>query len=186
MKRLIFPCGCYFPLNEWPVDGAHYAKDGAIRILVHPGTKPDITPECTERLNKKYKFSADFPYDGPAAPCQFYCPTPKRRREERGYDSDGRLRTFVSCYARLCSQEHLAEEDSGWYDVTPIPPEKCPHCEEQKTYERECRRAARNKESPPDRQKWRKCSVCGEHREMYESTGRCSMCQLCEVMRTQG
>ena len=58
--RLIFPCGAYFPLNEWPIDGAHYAKDGAVRISVHPGTKPTITPECTDRLNRKYKFSSEY------------------------------------------------------------------------------------------------------------------------------
>lgn len=110
------------------------------------------------------------------------CPTAKRRKAERGYDTEDKLRWFVSCHARLF--ESVDEQLNGWVmnDVTPPRPAKCPHCEEQKAYVQACRKAAKTGEEAPDRGKWRKCPQCEQYHELFEDTGRCATCQLVQVV----
>ena len=153
MKRLVFPCGAHFEVShdDSLLADAHRAKDGAYRIGVYPGTAP---------------------YDHGrqrAALCTTDCPNRRRKKETAGWGENGLLRSYVSCHARLFDGES---------DITPLKPERCPHCEEQRTFEAACRGAAKRKEAAPDRMRWRKCPQCGEHRELYEDTGLCSMCQL--------
>lgn len=163
--RLIFPCGAFFSLKTWPVDGSHYARDGAIRMCVSPGDQPYTSEELIERM----RADGCTDYRGERAPCQDACPVRKRRREVRGFTPDGDLDAFVFCHARLYSQEHLEDGDEGWYDITPMPPSPCPHCVEQRTYEVACRQAARRGTPTPDRRKWRVCSQCGRSGEIEES-----------------
>jgi len=172
-KRLIFPCGAYFPLDErdgWPIDGAHYAKDGAVRIAVCPESRPFHTPEVLRLVEGRSRIT----YDGPRAPCKYFCPRPKRRRGEMGYDTQGNRDQYITCFARLYTQ---GNNDEGWYDVTPPPPKKCPHCLEQKSYIAACIRAAKAKSPTPDRMKWRLCPQCGEGAELTTDTGLCASCQ---------
>ena len=166
MKTLVFPCGAYFPLNrDWPVDGAHYAKDGSIRLNVYPSTSPMLTAEVLEKVKKR----SGIDYDGTTAPCRFFCPVPKRRKEERGWLAGAeQISTFVSCFARL----HV---DGA--DVTPPAPDRCPHCEEQRTYIAAIQAAVKNKLEPPEREAWRKCPQCGRHAEVTADTGLCRSCQ---------
>ncbi len=183
MKRLIFPCGAYFPIQDGDqllLERAHRSKDGAYRICVHPSSKPhlDENGECLARVKERH----DVDYDGDRAPCRYFCPVKNRRKEERGWDLSGKLGTFISCHARLYAQEHLADGDEGWYDITPQPPAKCPHCEEQRTYVLACKRAAKAGEEAPDRERWEKCPQCQQHRELTLDTGLCATCQLVKVV----
>ena len=183
--RLIFPCGAYFPVKHGDeiLDAAHRAKDGAYRIGVYPSSQPHATEETVLRVQKEYgKAETEWMDRSERAPCLFFCPVKKRRKVERGWDTAGIHGHFVSCHARLCSQEHIKEGDEGWYDITPPRPAKCPHCEEQRTYVQACRRAAKYHEEAPDRTKWRKCPHCGQYRETYEETGMCAGCQLAKVL----
>ena len=168
-QRLVFPCGAFFPLKDdgWPVDGAHYAKDGAIRFSVHPSSKPCLTDEVLAKVRKR----TGVDYDGARAPCEYFCPTPKRRKEQMGYSPSGERGKYITCYARL--YEELSEDAS--VDITPPAPAKCPHCEEQRTYERECRRVAAK--DLPDRMRWRKCPQCERYAEVTVDTGLCRACQ---------
>lgn len=170
MTRLIFPCGAYLPLKAWPVDGAHYAKDGAIRICVYPGDQPFTSEELRERMRAEGCSN----YEHKRAPCADSCPVRKRRRLIRGFMPNGDLEAVVFCHARVYKQEHLADGDEGWYDITPMPPQPCPHCVEQKTFEVACRQAARRGTKGPDRMKWRVCSKCGRAGEIAETgCGHC-------------
>jgi len=171
-QRIVFPCGAYYPLNEWPIDGAHYAADGAVRFMVSPGTLPFLGAKTLELVKRK----SDIDYDGDAAPCRFFCPTPKRRQEQRGFALDGTLGTYVSCFGRLWSQAPLSEGDDGWCDITPIKPAKCPHCVEQSSYEAACRLAAKRKVEGPSRERWRLCPQCERHAELTADTGLCRVC----------
>lgn len=181
-KRLIFPCGAYFPVSDDDslLEQAHRAKDGAYRIGVHPSSKPHLDEggECLMRVKLRH----DIDYDGGRAPCLYFCPVKTRRKVERGWDASGIHGWFISCHARLCSQEHIDEGDEGWYDITPIAPAKCPHCEEQRTYVQACRRAAKHNEEAPDRDKWAKCPQCEQYRELTLDTGLCSSCHLVKVV----
>lgn len=180
-KRLVFPCGAYFTVKHGDeiLDSAHRAKDGAYRISVHPSSKPllDDNGECLARVKRRWRLD----YDGKRAPCQYFCPDSRRRKEETGYDGFGVRGKYISCHARLYSQEHLSAGDEGWYDITPIPPAKCPHCEEQHAYVQACRRAAKYHEDAPSRERWRKCPQCERYREVLD-TGLCASCQLVQVV----
>ena len=183
--RLIFPCGAYFPVKhgDEALDAAHRARDGAYRIGVYPSSQPHATEETVLRVQKEYgKAETEWMDRSERAPCLFFCPVKKRRKVERGWDSSGIHGHFVSCHARLCSQEHIEEGDQGWYDITPMPPAKCPHCEEQRTYVQACRHAAQHHEEAPDRAKWRKCPQCEQYREVTLDTGLCASCQLVQVI----
>ena len=201
-KRLVFPCGAYFPVKDadaqW-LESAHRAKDGAYRI----GTHPASTPIVDEDLWDKHEWYAPPCSDGKRhAPCLWGCPVPKRRKEERGYDAAGNLAEYVSCFARLneyrkCTlcwvhrsgtwthdKDCFACEGTGYryFDETPPAPDKCPHCEEQRTYVAACRRAAKINEDAPAREKWRKCPSCAQYRELTTDSGLCATCQLVQVV----
>lgn len=181
-KRLIFPCGAYFPLKDadaqW-LESAHRAKDGAYRI----GTHPASTPIVDETLWDQHKWYAPPCSDGKRhAPCLWACPTPKRRKEERGYDAAGKMGKYVSCFAKICVESVALNGEIYWKDVTPASPAKCPHCEEQRTYIVACRSAAKGKTDAPIREKWRKCPSCAQYRELTTDTGLCAMCQLVQVV----
>lgn len=175
-RRLIFPCGAYFPVKEdddaW-INSAHRAKDGAFRIGTYPGTSPFADEGWNDRWKKK-KIVACVGSDGKRhVSCLWGCPTPKRRHIQMGYDNAGNLGEYASCFARL-------HEDGK--DVTPPAPAKCSHCEEQRTYIAACKRAAKEKTEAPDRAKWGKCPSCEQYREMFEDTGLCAGCQLIRVL----
>lgn len=180
-KRLIFPCGAYFPLKDgdahW-LESAHRAKDGAYRISVYPGSQPHATEETRRRVKLRWKYELK----GDRAPCLGVCPNAKRRKAERGYNDSGELRWYISCHARLF--ESVDEQLDGWVmnDITPPAPAKCPHCAEQWSYVQACRRAAKTGEDIPDRAKWRKCPSCNTYCEMFEDTGLCASCQLVKVV----
>lgn len=163
-NKLVFPCCAYFPCSEWPSYG-HQRKDGAVKITVYPSSSPvypvgspyyERTPMCSDGERH--------------AVCLYLCPKPtKGRKQERGFDEDGKLGYYVSCYARLVDQDGV--------DRTPPKPFRCQHCEEQRTYVAACRRAARQKSEAPDRAKWRICQQCGKGAEVTTDTGLCSVCQ---------
>jgi hypothetical protein len=177
--RLIFPCGAYFSINEWPVDGAHYAASGAVRFNVFPGDRPDLSDEVVARVKNKHGIN----YDGKRAPCEFFCPTPGKRKEQRGFSRDGTRAKFISCFAKLY-EEHRpdAKAPSVWVNITPPAPDKCPHCQEQQSYVAACKRAARQKTAVPDRELWRKCPQCSHYQEVSVDTGLCSTCQEVDLM----
>jgi hypothetical protein len=156
-KRIVFPCGAYYPVNEWPIDGVHYARDGAVRLMVYPSTPP---------------------YDekrGQQAHCLFECPTKRRRSEQWGFDEHGRRGKYVTCHARLVLDG---------IDITPPAPARCPHCEEQRTYEQACRKAARRGEEVPERERWGLCPQCSRYRELTADTALCATCQLIKVVES--
>ena len=167
--RMVFPCGAFYPIREWPIDGAHYAKDGAIQFCVYPGTAPFLGEKTPALVEKKYHFT----YDQNHAPCHFFCPTPKRRKEEMRFSLTGEIGTYVSCYGRL--HERV---DEGWKDTTPAAPKECPHCAEQRTYVAACKRAAKKGwPGRPVREMWRLCPQCQRHDEVTVDTGLCRACQ---------
>ena len=177
--RLVFPCGAYFPIKEWPLRGAHYAKDGAVQMNVHPGTSPYAERDVWTRHFPDYDKSGEH-----HMPCLLMCPTPKRRRVQRGFDAHGKLGYYVSCHGRLneltTSLVNIGGTNTmqvGWEDVTPQAPATCPHCQEQRAYVAACERAARDKTEAPDREKWGQCPQCGRHRELTTDTGLCAKCQ---------
>lgn len=162
------------------LESAHRAKDGAYRISVYPSSRPHLDEDGEVLARVKERRGID--YDGQRAPCEFFCPVKTRRKEERGYDADGQRGKFISCHARIYSQEHIDEGEELWYDITPPRPAKCPHCEEQKTYVQACRKAAKARECVPDREAWGKCPQCGQYRELRVDMGLCATCQLVQVV----
>lgn len=172
MNRLIFPCGAYFPVShdDELLEAAHRAKDGAYRIGVYPSSQPYATDQTRHDVKTRWKYELK----GDRAPCLGVCPNRSRRTEQRGYDAAGQLGVYISCHARLWDKFDL--------DVTPPAPAKCPHCEEQRAYVAECKRAAKIGGEAPAREKWRKCPSCNTYCEMFEGSGRCASCQLVKVV----
>lgn len=183
MKRLIFPCGAYFPIQDGDqlLERAHRAKDGAYLIGTYPASTPFADEEWAERWKNKGHCSkcSDGQY---RVSCLWGCPTSKRRKVERGFDEAGNLGEYVACHARLF--ESVDPQLDGWVfnDITPPALEKCPHCEEQRTYVLACKRAAKAGEEAPDRTRWEKCPQCQQHRELTLDTGLCATCQLVKVL----